>query len=137
MTDDIKPALTSKEWEQSFVEGVGNGGASYSVQTNEDGDLMIGMSVSNGPYPFVHFTEVPPSMRHSVAALALLGQSFGFTRIDFDICHSAAAAFDRIARTFDKDGVMWSQAAENNREAAAIARSLAERIGALLPPLGL
>lgn len=124
----IAPALTGDEWRTRSVRRAGQGtyeadlialaedGRSLRVAAEADGELVL----------------VPESERHALAALALHGRPYGFTRQDVEDETDVAGYCEAMAR----------QSAEAGAEAqAATFRMLAERhrvraakIAALLPP---
>jgi hypothetical protein len=98
MTEPIKPALTAEEWTQV---------ARWPARIDSDGDLEL--AGAEDSY-FVYGQD-----RHSVAALALYNQPFGFTREDVNILNNAALLLaERL-------------------EVAELYANLAARINALLP----
>ena len=99
MTDRISPALTPEEW------------ASLSFERDDD------------PSP-----REPSVSRHGVAALALYGQPFGFTRQDVAFLQSLAAWHH--TQTYGK-ATGWRQSVLSE---VVELRNLADRIAALLPP---
>ena len=75
MTDPITPALTPEEWESKEL-------AWPTVALSTTGDKGE-LSVWDGELDDdSHFVKVKDSDRHALAALALHGQSFGFTAED-------------------------------------------------------
>lgn len=78
-------------------------------------------------------TKGDPRVSHAVAALALHGQPFGFTRAD--VSELRAAAKRALERSVDEVGAFaetdWTMLNTSNR-----LHALADRIAALLPPEG-
>lgn len=96
----VQPALTPEEWARKELR-YENWGEAFLAP---DGDLGI-RGVNN--------TAIfEPPMQHALAALALHGQPFGFTREDVRLLRTIAEVSDLIPRV----------------------ASLADRIEALLPP---
>lgn len=93
-TEQIKPALSATEW-ASWRRGVMNS------------DLLEFSAEDIGGNEY---------RRHAVAALALYGQSYGFTQDDVQLLRGIAAGHELIMGR-------WPRAAD-----------LADRIQALLPP---
>lgn len=105
------PALDAEDWEYFLSGGVRKHTLQDAVECAERGRR-----------------DMTP---HALAALALHGESYGFTLTDFDLCHSAAHHFDRFAAECEARGLAGGHA---NREAASMMRDLAAKIRALLPP---
>lgn len=109
----VSPALSPEEW-ATILQG-------KQVRRPNHFELFMdevwGVVVGNTgvAVPGIHDAE-----RHALAALALYGQPFGFTREDVDLVMEMMFNLSPIIRdpAFDAD-----------------ARSLASRITALLPPL--
>lgn len=131
MTAPIPPALSAEEWAKRVIE------VSPNVAMHEDRDGWLSLSA------FGHGEDV--EARHAVAALALHGQDFGFTREDVDAVARAAAEIQSnlsriptdIASSFTatQSYAHYDAGMRHSRD-AAILRSLAARINALLPPEG-
>lgn len=108
---EIRPALTDTEWRtvckasEAGSESVGL--TTYGAVYCEDGSLTKGFAAIE-----------QPMMRHALAALALYGQPFGFTREDIAMVRGGAVAMDERNDTEGRDHLL----------------RLAERIEALLPP---
>lgn len=123
MTEPIAPALTPEEWAQKHLR----------LQADSyDSDRNAAVEIKAGPN-YLHLTdhENPrwavidqPKERHALAALALHGQSFGFTREDVATLRLAAEA-SRVPNGREAD----SMSQRRNR-----LRLIAARIEALLPP---
>lgn len=127
MTDAIKPALTPEQWAQApkvylreprhVVRGPGRGGLpshgmsdeGFGVELANDGSMWV-WDDSNG-------ASVDADRRHGLAALALHGQVFGFTRDDVEDLRW-------IATEFVVPGT----------GASVRLQGMADRIEALLPP---
>lgn len=80
MADPLPPALTASEWAEKRFWPQG----SYIGPTiGFEGDRMV---ICDDDYytGFTHYLD----RRHAVAALALWGQPFGFTRADSDLLRS-------------------------------------------------
>lgn len=103
MADEVKPALAAEEWANVCVEGECRNDALWEMTRGWD------------PFdPDLRTVEDLP--HHALAALALHGQPFGFTRED--------VAALQMAIGYDPTTGHLSEALE----------SLAARIAALLPP---
>lgn len=98
----MKPALTAEEWENAKGEGVQFGNASVIL-------WRTGGTLSVEPVNEDAGMHLEPSQRHGLAALALSGQPFGFTREDVEEIRAAGPI----------GGILYS---------------IADRIEALLPP---
>jgi hypothetical protein len=101
----MNPALTSEEWRNQ-------------VTRTRGGALRI--VVDFGPPANTVQLNDDPKMRHALAALALHGQSFGFTHADLNLLSEAAGRIEGedSAQTPLADALM----------------ALAARIESLLPP---
>lgn len=120
--ETIPPAMTPEEWAAKRIS-YGNGlvaneqdCAGYGYHVDGDGDLYYEIG-----YEGCDRTE-GIDRRHAMAALALYGQPFGFTHEDVDGLREVAGWLMDI-NYHDADP-----------EGAALCRSLADRIIALLPP---
>jgi hypothetical protein len=111
MPDEIKPALTPEEWTAVLNDD----------RPPADSWASLSSFMGEGKRQFVFNEEyfVEDDARHSIAALALHEQPFGFTHEDVDALREEA----------DDE---WSGVREPNR--GTILRSVADRIEALLPP---
>jgi hypothetical protein len=80
----IRPALTAEEWKRSLVNHatLRREGIEGNVEYGFRGRLSIGNQHSSG--------SAPPEWNHVIAALALHGQPFGFTREELDAIEDAA-----------------------------------------------
>ena len=109
MSDQMKPALTAEEWRRQ------RGGPYHAFLVNF-GRCSCGVPRVVNLYD----PSVEPKQSHKLAALALHGQPFGFTREDVDW----------LRGQIDSDTNPETAPVEFN----AFAASLAARIEALLPP---
>lgn len=130
MTDVVKPALTPEEWARLNRESVtrlawGNPGTSDPdfCGTPDPFSFVDGM----GEYS--NSLAVRPERRHALAALALHGQPFGFSRED--VARLRAIQFDSTWGAFTEDSALEFPTLD---EASQWADTLAARIEALLPP---
>lgn len=73
MTEPIKPALTPEEWNTKEL---------LIAELHEDGVLLVG--------DYGAPRSVDGQERHALAALALYGQPFGFTRDDIALLRAYA-----------------------------------------------
>lgn len=109
MSDEIGPALTPEEWATGVVAG---------DEDEESASIADGAVICSGPSPDDEFVwgsaMFTGPRRHALAALALHGQSFGFTWEDVDALRDAADSPDLTGGWLYED--------------------LADRIAALLPP---
>lgn len=104
MPDEIRPALSAAEW----------------IQYGDDLGVMADWAGDGRPFgPDQRFTV--EEKRHAVAAIALHGQSFGFT-------HDEEALLEELARFHEH------RAFASDAETAARIRLLLAKISALLPP---
>ena len=107
MTNEIRPALTPEEWEMFNKQGHGpHDGPLRDVELRDE--VIAVFPQGEGWYG-------KGTDRHALAALALHGQPFGFTREDVELLR------EHIGRDCH---AVHSQAAMH----------LADRIAALLPP---
>jgi hypothetical protein len=113
MSEPIKPALTAEEWELRLA---GN----YSGERGEGVPVIAGGNVAityDGG-----LAAAPTDDNHAIAAIALYGQEFGFTRADVELLRYASSG-------------RWETGSVEEAEAEEAAmRDLADRIEALLPP---
>lgn len=132
MSEPIKPALTADEWARKSIE---------IAELHADGKLLVG---DYGKPSFLSTEE-----RHALAALALYGQPFGFSREDVRIIRKYADAkqadlewtmahpphADDWHRAISEAGIEPKTLFDAliDREVGPW-RSLASRIEALLPP---
>jgi hypothetical protein len=108
MCEKIEAALTPAEWNaMEKLDGLGEG-----PRVRNGFRVVIDAGTAEWE---------AEDKRHAIAALALLGQPFGFTRFDVETLRGAAATID------DEWGLGW-------RSECADLRRLAARISALLPP---
>jgi hypothetical protein len=113
-TTEITPALTAEDWYRLMYIA-----ADQSVFIDRDGATG---EIILGPIGVEVPASVLPKHHHAIAALALYGQPFGFTREDVEALLSVADAIDM---GFLPDSLL-------NREKQF--RAIAARIAALLPP---
>lgn len=106
----IEPALSAEEWISGHIEEPGFIRSGSHAALYPDSVHIIAMDDEG--------TDVRGGDRHALAALCLHSQPFGFTWADVDLIHSR----------FDLSDDNWSTDAEK------AARSLVDRIAALLPP---
>jgi len=109
---DMKPAITAEEWEDA--QGYWLQGA-FSAGFRDRGRLQISLPTSEDR------DDLDPDDRHQLAALALYGQPFGFTREDVAAIREARGPLDGRCSHFGADEQFDYG-------------SLADRIEALLPP---
>ena len=121
MSEEIKPALTAEEWR------LGVKSSSENLEAQQLRSVFITREAS------VSLTVVAPwggdseritvgeDMRHALAALALYGQPFGFTREDVEILRQMPTYIRGLGLGGHPDG------------AARFIAGLAARIAALLP----
>ena len=132
MSDTLKPALTAEEWKSPkvmFRDGKYDEG--YGIELIPTGDRRYFVErntwavVFDGSWAVAMADET----RHRLAALALHGQPFGFTRED-------VIALRHLAELDVEDegpsGYGWRSDALLHSQ--SLAASLAARIEALLPP---
>ena len=102
-TEQVRPALTPRQWEDP--------GRLYplSAYVALDGNL----------YLYDSEDEQRPEERHTLAAIALYGQPFGFSHEDAESLREAASFLRRVGNS-----VGWANKLD----------SIADRIQALLPP---
>lgn len=126
VADEIKPALTAEEWAHvkdgdddtlglhPFIVGVdGHGHAGF----NAEGILHV----ASGDEAYIE------GRRHGIAAFALYGQPFGFTRNDWATLTAVAELLETMAASeLFRQGDLGADAYS--------CRSIADRIAALLPP---
>lgn len=100
MSETVKPALTVEEWENRAAYREGS-----EISVFDNGQMLIdnGENVGGGR-----------EFCHAIAALALYGQPFGFTRADVELLRRFAGRF-------------WAFGGQAELE------NLTERIDALLP----
>lgn len=133
MSETIEPALTPEQWAEArvkfprperysdWVEG------GYYIGTEGDfaGELVFELEVEGCD------RDTPLDRRHALAALALVGQPFGFTWEDVDrLRYAARGTIEYCDRLMPDDS---GGCCGNSADSAALA-SLADRIAALLPP---
>lgn len=110
----IRPALTAEEWPR----------LAYTAESSDDRLSLSDDCVLDSDGGIVAY----PEERHALAALALYGQPFGFTRADVDLLRELANPMACGAR---RDGITDDAPAF---QAAFRVANLADRIAALLPP---
>ena len=127
MTNDteIRPALTAEEWKFPRV-----------IEYQRDWEIQMGLDQGDWPVPYresgyavwisaeprgstAHAAHNIQERRHALAALALHGQPFGFTRDDVEHVRLVAGQCDALRL---------------GPSHASVLRDLADRIAALLPP---
>lgn len=108
----MEPAMTKEEWASLSVDG----DCPVSLMLDDDGRHLL---------YFAGMGRVEPWMNHVVAALALHGQEYGFTRGDVRILKDAWSSW---ANNYDARLLLPSDAD------SALMGSLIDRIEALLPP---
>ena len=106
MSDAITPALSAEEWETLCTDRKSNDTIRLSDST---GGIVVDDGVEGG--------YVVKEDRHALAALALHGQPFGFTRADIAAIEDVLVARD--SHSCHDSGPLYD---------------LAARIAALLPP---
>lgn len=108
---EINPAMTTDEWAEFLASGGGDAADENErlMRLNRVRRSMADAALNARRY-------------NAAAAVALHGQRFGFTWDDVDYLRQLVASFRGLGTAPDADG-----AADN-------ARSLADRIAALLPP---
>jgi hypothetical protein len=119
----VQPALTPEEWKAPNVIR-GSTRAGLSKGQREQQELIIDNPSRPGSVSF----HSDPQERHALAALALYGQTFGFTREDVEMLREEAD--DVVKEAFEAGERV---AASRNPRALSIL-ALADRISALLPP---
>ena len=117
MTDKIAPALTPEEWGGDLIDVIGGFG----------GHVSWGQGIVD-----IRSTLPPERFRHALAALALHGQPFGFTREDVGVLREDAALWATRADFYGLLTVAHQACMTEYRKRV----SLAARIEALLPPEG-
>jgi hypothetical protein len=132
----IPPALAPGEWADGRVR--------LQFNPSDPEDQLLADVGSYGME--IDGWEIPPAKRHGLAALCLYGQPFGFTQEDVAELRDVAESWEQEAAISDEhqggagarddDRGMWGKNAEACRRRAAINRSIADRLAALLPPLG-
>jgi hypothetical protein len=80
----VKPALTAEEWQLKAARR-----DDTNVGVDDTGTFGADNYVTNGQRDTLFSTDSPPA-RHAIAALALHGQPFGFTREDVSILRNLA-----------------------------------------------
>lgn len=111
MSDEIEPALTPEEWAARRYAS-----DELSEMRLEDGALVVEKDTGGAWYSDEH--EYTDRDRHALAALALYGQPFGFTRTDVDAIRWAARLLEDNVIIGKAHGLL----------------AVADRIEALLPP---
>jgi hypothetical protein len=109
---DVLPALTAEEW--AHVENMKRGWPEWISENNE-------ATLPFGSYEAQTQAERLDNPHHWIAALALYGQPFGFTREDVAIIYNAAWFVDLSS-------------VPGRSQMLEDLRSLADRIESLLPP---
>lgn len=120
---DIKPALTPEQWASAPVE--------ITFAFASAGFVVFeGEQLSTNPPPQIEIN--PETDRHGLAALALYGQPFGFTREDVAHLRGEASWLENENFVGGLLGKFEDRGYNTNRIKGL--RSLADRIEALLPP---
>lgn len=119
MPDPIAPALTPEEWESTGFQQGDNADVELDVR---NGMLFVEARRVAADGTDEYCPAVFRARRHALAALALHGQPFGFTREDIELLR-AAVILERWEAVPDADEMEKL-------------RALAARIAALLPPEG-
>ena len=136
MTDhptQVRPALTPEEWAvgkvvRPFARPVLLGEA-LTIAPDPDDPQRIFITDQGEEYALVE-----PHMRHALAALALHGQPFGFTRE-----HLSALRLllnDKLYYLQDEGPAGEGWKSPEAERAIALLAEVADRIAALLPPEG-
>ncbi len=129
MSDEITPALTPEEWAEladGYIWILQENGLSATLYG--DGRLMLTTPTDS---------DALAERRHALAALCLVGQPFGFTHDDADLCRSVASEIvlglkDLQVRIGDP---LRDEEQDSSCDLLALRlRSLASRIASLLPP---
>jgi hypothetical protein len=131
-----EPALTAEEWNTGRLASV----SASDIIVHDDGDGLeivvypdeAARDSRQGLSSKHKIKDWDTSARHGLAALALYGQTFGFTREDVKACRSAAARYAALARDAASTGSEVQRGAF--QVISAQSASLADRIEALLPP---
>ena len=131
----MNPALTKEEWTRhpSHQVDIAYGCVWAGLDANPPQNVMRGEVEATGdPAPWMvidwNFTDYAAivSRRHALAALALYGQPFGFTRDHVTVLRHMAKWTDMDDVFAREENLHW--------EPTAVLSSLADRIEALLPP---
>lgn len=151
MADEIAPALTPEEWNPAchwsataFIVGRYSPDRGMGPRENVGGfEIRVnaeGARAKTGPRAIAEFSDHDA---HAIAALALYGQPFGFTRADVELELQTAEHYrvqTRIAQAGENplydEGIADKPAviAKFCAERAQHHESVAARIAALLPP---
>lgn len=130
----VNPALTAEEWKQGFAWIGPHMVLAERTDTHRNvGGFDIRLNVGGGNLDraVANFT---PEQARAIAALALYGQPFGFTREHVKLLRAAATACRNddhyIARELDRDE--WE--AGRDEELAQMYDTLADLIESFLPP---
>jgi hypothetical protein len=125
-TPKIRPAMTAEEWSRARAHGLEAEEYPTVRFVLRDGCLDI-----ETPADF----EASPRDRHALAALALYGQPFGFTRGDVTLLHNVAHGLDVNGEpTHGILEVLMALTDQEEDETRSALLDLAARIEALLPP---
>ena len=123
----LKPALTAEEWvSPSCNNGIevylrDDGGDLVQVFRSTEIDALCVTPDKGGRF------VLPPDEVHTLAAVCLHGQPFGFTQYDIEVIAWMVDMVDIL-------GVALNQDEHKSARRCAIIRSIADRIEALLPP---
>lgn len=124
MSEEIKPAMLAEQWQRGYVRddlSIEPGATPdlagrlwlYIFDACHEADAELGETLSTDAS-----VELFPADRHAIAALALHEQPFGFRSHE-------AEWLEREAEIHEREGA---------GTAALIARTIAQKIRALLPP---
>jgi hypothetical protein len=124
MSEKIEPALTPEEWAERRIlfdrpEGYEDWIEGGYAATSTGLVYMLEVEGCN--------RDTEMDRRHALAALALLGQPFGFTHEDVELLRLLASNFSAQGMFVRGDLIRWETT-------GAFYSSLADRIEALLPP---
>lgn len=122
----MKPALDENAWQMRAYHPLG---LHLGIRVVSEG--VEGIAIQNKPHDARYFFY--GENRHALAALALHGQPFGFTREDVKMLRIAADAYE-------EDSFYFRELIEDDEELPdedpwpARYRAFADRIESLLPP---
>jgi hypothetical protein len=127
--DEIRPALTPEEWKALRWRANKEVGGGPETAMDEVGCDVQRDSTNYLDFEWSDLKCDPRELRHALAALALHGQPFGFTRQDVQMLLARAGDVEAEERDLSPLSPIAS-------EVAPAYRNLAARIAALLPPEG-